>query len=348
MTNLINIGRAEVTQTLSKTPGTPYTELSQADEELFRPVLNKWRPANEPPVILLRWFMTEWCNYKCPYCSQTHDRDAPKGRGLTAHAFDNFPIERWLASFERHFADKRLSLVITGGEPFVDRHSMLPLLQFLTSRPGAECIRIDTNAWWHPDTYVGLDKSRITLMCTFHPSQVSAERFFAKVDALLEAGFQIGMVNYVMTADNLEHYVEFREALGRKNVPLHPNPLWDAAGKYSEEALELLRSELPVTDFLYRTGIRAPRGKHCLFPGLAYEMDYIGEIHVGCHRDASGSFFDQTLPDLFAGPAPCPHTSCVCLDKYSFRAESNRNTGWDPLRIYGEVLRGVRGIHPSS
>ena len=30
---------------------------------------------------------------------------------MTAHAFDNFPLQQWLEAFDRHFAGYRLSVV---------------------------------------------------------------------------------------------------------------------------------------------------------------------------------------------------------------------------------------------
>jgi hypothetical protein len=105
----------------------------------------------------------------------------------------------------------------------------------------------------------------------------------------------------------------------------------------------LLQAELSELDFHYRSG-ESPHGKKCLFPAVGYELDYRGNVHVGCHDDARGSFFDAALPQLFAGPVPCPHMTCVCLDKYSFLAEINRNTGLDPLKIYGDELRSARRL----
>lgn len=335
--------RSEAIRLRYELPSSPYRKLSEADREAFAPVLDVWKPDDGREAVLLRWFMTEWCNYSCPYCTQTHNRDAAKGKGFTAHAFDNFPLAKWIQAFERHFADRRLSLLLTGGEPLVDRKSMMPFLTFLTEFSNTECIRIDTNGWWRADLYNGLDKSKITLMCTFHPSQTSAERFFSRIDAILDAGFRIGMVNYVMNADNMPHYLEFKEVLRSKGVPLHPNPLWGEGGDYSQEDLELLQHELSEADFRYRSG-ESPYGKKCLFPSLGYELDYKGNIHVGCHPAAQGNFFDEALPRVFAGPVPCPHHSCVCLDKYSFLGSVNRNTGLDPLKIYGDQLRSARRL----
>lgn len=319
-------------------PYSPYRRLADEDAKSFAEVLNVWKPRDAPNTTLVRWHITEWCNYHCPYCPQTHGRYAPKGNGATAHAFDNFPLEQWLQAFRRHFTDQRLSLVISGGEPLIDRKNMPLLLTAFHAMPQVEYIRINTNVAWNLDWYRNVDKSKIILMCTYHPAQVNEQPFFERVERLLESGFQIGMINYVLTAQQREKYFVYKEKFRKLGVPLHPNPLWDKSGRHSAEDMALFASELPTLDYLYRTGKDSPKGKKCLFPGLAYELDYRGKIRVGCHPTASGSFFDQELPALFAGPVPCPHTKCFCLDKYSFLEGSNRNITTNPLELYSRAL----------
>lgn len=84
-------------------PYSPYRRLADEDAKSFAEVLNVWKPRDAPNATLVRWHITEWCNYHCLYCPQTHGRYAPKGNGATAHAFDNFPLEQWLQAFRRHF-----------------------------------------------------------------------------------------------------------------------------------------------------------------------------------------------------------------------------------------------------
>lgn len=319
-------------------PYSPYRRLAEKDAQSFAEVLKVWKPSDAPQATLVRWHMTEWCNYHCPYCPQTHGRYAPKGNGLTAHAFDNFPLQQWLQAFRRHFAQQRLSLVISGGEPLLDKKNMPLLLTAFQEMTTVESIRIDTNVSWQVDWYRTLDKSKILLMCTYHPTQVTEQQFFARIDQVLESGFQIGMINYVMTAQQREKYVVYKEKFRKLGIPLHPNPIWDQRGRHSAEDMALFASELPPLDYLYRTGKKSPKGKKCLFPSLAYELDYRGKIRVGCHPTAAGSFFDQELPALFAGPVPCPYTKCACLDKYSFLEESNRNITTNPLALYSHAL----------
>jgi len=294
----------------------------------------------------VHWELTNWCNYSCPYCVQTHGRWIDAGGGMTSHGFDNFPVEKWLEAFERHFRGKRLSFAITGGEPFVDRKSMRTLLARLTTWDNVLNVRIDTNGWWKPDDYADIDKTKIILMVTLHPSGTTTEKFTSKIDVLLDAGFKIGMVNFVMSAANLPHYLELRELLKRRGIPLHPNPLWNSLGQYATEDLALLKETLPEIDYGYRTMLVSPCGKKCLRPALAYDLNYKGEICVSCFENLgpAGSLFDNELPALFQGPAICPRRTCYVLDQYSFLEHVNRNIDTDPLKVYGGLLREFYGI----
>ncbi len=72
-----------------------------------------------------------------PYCRQNHARRQPID-GHWTHCFDNWPVDQWLRAFPRHFQTRRLSLVITGGEPLVDHAPMAELVNGLTAMPTVE------------------------------------------------------------------------------------------------------------------------------------------------------------------------------------------------------------------
>ena len=300
--------------------------------------LSFWRPSKGRRLVLLRWLMTEWCNYRCPYCPQTHARYEPKGENLTAHAFDNFPLSRWQDAITRHFGDDRLTLVITGGEPMLDRKNVVPLLNWLSDNPLVECIRIDTNLSWKAHLYADLAKDKIILMCTFHPSEVEEEKFIARLLEARAAGYRVGIVNYVMNETNRHLFRARHQRFFNLGFVLHPNPLWD---RESEEDLAVLKEYLPPLDYAYRTRLKKPKGKPCHFPVLAYELDYTGNVHPGCYPSMATSFFADKLPSLAGPSAPCPAKKCVCLDKYSFLKGVERNTTADPLSVYALMLHRI-------
>jgi len=310
------------------------------------PVLQAWRPAGGIPRISLRWLVSYWCNYRCPYCEQDHDRRVALPVGRRPHAFDNHPVQEWIEGFARHFRQRRLVLTLTGGEPLLDSRAMPVFLQALTSMETLDVVRIDTNASFKPALYSKVDLRKIALMCTFHPSQVSEERFFRKLDELLDRGFRIAMVNYVMAGDAIGQFERRREQLAEKGIPLHPDPLWNSQGAYSPLQIELMCRHLPDLDFRYRMQIESPRGRKCRFPMLGYQMDPRGMIHVGCHPKRNGSFFGAELPVLFPHLSACPQRWCTCLDMYSFLEGEERNQSGDPLWAYREAL--LRRVAPQS
>ena len=207
--------------------------------------------------------------------------------------------------------------------------------------PTVECIRIDTNASWGEKMVEGLDLSKTILMCTYHPGQTTEENFLRRIDEKLELGLKIGMVNFVLNDDNFEKFDRAKETMAERGIPLHPNPLWDSKGRYSEDVIQLFERELPELDYNYRTGSLSPRGKRCLFPSIAWEMDQVGRVKVGCHSHISGDFFAKELPETPAGPVPCPLGGCSCLDKYSFLKGSTRNTSHNPLQEYANALMKI-------
>lgn len=320
------------------TQNSSFLPLNGKNTESFSEVLKIWKPPGELPVILLRWFITEWCNYKCPYCSQTHGRFESKGGYFKAHSFDNFPIEQWLEAFRHHVNNIRISMVITGGEPLIDKKNMVKLLTSFNEMPEIECVRIDTNASWNVDWYRELDKSKIILMCTYHPTQIEESTFFDNIQKILDNGFHIGMVNFVITSKTREAYFEYKNKFKKMGIPLHPNPIWDKSGHHSKEEMQFFFHELPEVDYLYRTGTKTPKGRKCLFPSLAYEMDYKGIIHIGCFPKKSANFLKDELPHLSNGPVKCPNSRCACLDKYSFLEGINRNVTLNPLELYSRAL----------
>ena len=311
------------------------------DRRAFDDLLRVWKPESAPPAVMIRWRMTEWCNYACRYCSQEHARLADRGNGFTSHAFDNFPVEQWQAAFARHFSGYRLSMAISGGEPFLDRKSLVPMMNFLTAMPGTETIRIDTNAAWKPEAYRELDRSKILLNVSFHPSEVSEDAFADRLESILAHGFRVGMVNYVMAEEQFEGFAARRRRFARLGVPLNPNPDFERAREYSPERQEALKSWLPEIDYRFKVLRESPLGRKCLYPALSYELDFRGRIRVACVSVEWSSIFAETLPALPPGPVACPARGCECLDMYSFLEGSTRNTTTDPLKDYCEQLKSM-------
>jgi len=310
----------------------------------FELLLKIWKESRPAPLIA-RWLVTEWCNNDCHYCSQVHTRKRiiKKGpRKFYAHAFDNHPVETWIDAFKRLGQGRKLVLTITGGEPMLDQKNMVRFISEMVSAESVENIRIDTNAHWDPRPYRGIDKTRIFLMCTFHPSQIKEEDFIKRIAALRHERFNIAMINYVMTPAQARDFVRLKTLFGHMGIPLNSNPLWTDGKSRSHEEIAVLRQFLDDFDLMYRGQTSSPRGKFCLFPAISNEIDQAGALMVGCHPEYSGDLIKARYPLLPCGPVPCPARSCVCLDKYSFLDGCDRNTSLNPLKKYAEeAIKGM-------
>jgi len=319
----------------------PMPQLSESAS--FKDLDAIWRPNDGKPTVILRWFMTEWCNYKCPYCSQEHGRNGFKG-SFRVHSFDNYTPKEWIEAIDRNFSDRRVAITITGGEPMLDVKNMRIFLGMLLSRSYIDNVRIDTNMSWNPSHFKDLpNKKKMIFMCTLHPSQTRIDGFISRIKRLKELGFTVGIVNYVMTPEQAPCYEELMTRFKEINLPLHPNPLWNS--ELNEDIKGILEMALDDVDIFYRSG-GMTKGKVCYYPSIAYEMNQNGDISVGCFPWISGSIFNNDIPELPKGPVKCPHHKCYCLDKYSFIKGINRNTDLNILKIYGNLIRKRLGLPP--
>lgn len=321
-----------------KLPGGSPPGVSPEDKRDFANLLAIWKPRWRPHAVIIRWRITEWCNYACSFCNQEHGRYADRGNGFTSHSFDNFPVEKWQEAFARHFGQQRLSITLSGGEPMLDRKAMIPMLNFLSRMNGTECIRIDTNATWNPEAYRDLDKSKIILNASYHSSEVAEDVFIAKMRKILEHGFHVGMVNYVMSSEQFDQFPRLREIFAGLGLVLNPNPDFERKSEYSEAQKALLKARLPEIDYRFKVLNASPKGQKCLYPALTYELDFRGVIAAACIGGAAASIFDDQLPPLPTGPVECPRNGCGCLDMYSFLKGSTRNITTNPLQDYCDQL----------
>lgn len=307
----------------------------------FEEIARVWKPAEGLTPLIARWHMTEWCNYSCPYCYQEHDRKRTirqeKDRNFSAHAFDNFPVGIWVDAFRRLAEKYLVTLTITGGEPFLDPKNMVVFLGAMAEEKNLVNIRVDTNASWEPQRYRQIDKDKIYLMCTFHPSRGSIRDFIGRIEKLVATGFHIAMVNFVMAPDQMRDFTELRKSFEKIGVPLSANPLIGEP-KLSEEESEYLKSVSNEFDLAYKGQIASPKGKRCFYPMVSYEIDMTGRMITGCHPERCGDFIAGRYPRLCQAPVVCNADYCTCLDKYSFLEGCRRNVSLNPLIEFAKQI----------
>jgi len=283
---------------------------------------------------LLRWMLTQWCNYKCRYCRQDHRRDQ-EFNGARGHFTDNAPVERWLGALDKHFSPYAVTVTLTGGETMIDKRAMQPLLAGLASRAWVDAVRIDTNGSWCDQDYSALPKAKFTLMVSYHPSEVTEAEFFRQLRALLSAGWPVSMVTLVVLPDRVKYLKRLAEKL--RPIPLSAMPVFGDIGFFTDEQRALLKSMVPSEDWSNRSG-DSTRGRACLYPAVAYEMYPDGKLETACHPHLAGSLFADTLPALFPSYTPCPHAKCTCVDRYTFLGDLKVDNSITPTHGYARRL----------
>jgi hypothetical protein len=310
---------------------------------------NDYRLGSSDPVMLFELAVSSWCNYRCSYCvTPVHAH-----RGDAHHAFDYHPVEAWVRAFDR--VPRDFALVCRGGEPFLDHASFARFLAAVGAMPRLLYLRVDTNGSWDPAHYEAVPRDvrrRAELNVSFHPTQIALDRFEHRLGRILDAGWNVAMVNYVMEASQAGGFAEARDRLGaRYGVYVNPNPdafdaAWASPSKsVRDEAQRALGRLLPAVDVVRKTGTPT-RGKPCFFPSIAYFVGADGVAMRACNARLNGDprrldFIARSDEvEVSASPVACVQPSCVCLDRYAF-LEEHRERGRS-LDLLGEYVAACR------
>lgn len=285
-----------------------------------------WNYQQKIKNLLIYWNMTQWCNYKCSYCLQQHDK--------TKHAFNKYSPEIWLKKFNE-LQNPKLAFCITGGEPFLDKNNFYELLLGLTSMEKTDNIRIDTNGFWNPEDYSNLPLNKVYLMMSFHPEQVSLNDFVEKTKRCIDSGFNVAMVTLVMIPEFVPLYFEAKEKFGQIGIKLNPNIPVQLSKDEKEKIIEIIRPHLSIADLGYKSGKFSPQGEICYFPQVGILLDWEGNISDCCYRRIGNLFTSfPTLPDK---PVYCKQTMCNCIGLYSMLEGFGRwNNSMNIIKEYVE------------
>ncbi len=268
-------------------------------------------PESVRHALRIFWNISHWCNYQCDYCGvPVFSRRTGEQRQL--HAFDHHTVAEWLEAFGK-FPQREIHLSITGGEPFLDRAGFLPLLEGLASMPRFTT-QVYTNASWNPDYFAGLDKQRLHLAVSYHPSQTLLEPFLARLRRMRELGFYVAKVNLTLAPENVDTAEESIGSIQDNGIPVSVNPMIPA-GMYlenrrrSEHVVSLIERYALPTNAYFQVLQPVTRGRLCYHPGFAYHLEYDGAIAVSCIGRPVNLFADP-LPELPGTAVPCPFEHC--------------------------------------
>lgn len=269
-------------------------------------------------TILYRGFLAS-CNYACSYCPFAKRRDSRADLARDARA-----LARFCSWLQARPGPSRV-LFTPWGEALI-RKSYQQALARLSRHPQISRVAIQTNLSAPLSFLDDCDVSRLGLWCTFHPSEVSLERFVERCSelALRKVPFSVGIVG---RSEHVELATELRRRLP-DDVYLWVN----ADRRASYDAAEL--SRLLAVDPLFGFNLApAPsQGADCAAGHEVISVDGDGDVRR-CH------FLPEVIANIYEpgweralAPRPCQKPSCTCHIGYVHRRDL-------PLsRVFGDGI----------
>jgi|GEM_PF-2237661 len=295
--------------------------------------------------IFIHWMMSYWCNFNCSYCFfSNHKRKQdlykinlkdPKSivkniltRNKSGHAFDNYSAEEWVNKIKEISNNRKLSLEITGGEPFLDKTNFLYVLNEFSTMDEIDNIRINTNGSFLAEPYSNIDLSKIFLMISYHPEHISLSKLKENIKSFQKTGFNVPMINYVMTPELRKEYDKVRDEFAEINIAVNPG-VYEDGNKKTDNDIELYSKYLNKFDVSIKCNTFNLKSQYCHLPQIGFNLTPDGTISNLCLQKKKADLFKSDRKQienlLTEKPVKCPKGSCRCINMYSFLANCNRN-----------------------
>jgi organic radical activating enzyme len=303
-------------------------------------------PEHLQSAVRIKWTLSHWCNYQCDYCGVPVFSRRDKER--QPHAFDYYSVQEWLKAFDK-FPQDQIRLTVAGGEPFVDRKNVAPMLDGLLSAD-RYTIEIYTNGFWNPIHYTEVrNKHKVELLVSFHSSQTDFATFHERLMRIRDAGFTISRVIIVLAPENMATIESSLRQLMDDGfwvtvTPMIPAGLHMHSRKRTEEMKRIIEEYVLPTSAYFLILNPVTQGRACFHPALAYTIGYDGAVAVSCIGKPVNIFKDP-LPELPREAVPCPHRHCYGCPDMVRSIDDPINT--KPLTVFydREYVNELREFH---
>ena len=261
-------------------------------------------PQLPPHLTLLYRGPLASCDYDCPYCPFAKRRDEPRTLRADRAALERFAD--WVAGRADENPSTRVSVLFTPWGEGLVRSWYRTAIARLSHLPHVERVAIQTNLSGRLGWLADCDPASTALWTTYHPGQVSHERFLDKARELVSAGvrFSVGVVG---EPDHLEAARRMRADLP-SDVYLWVNA---AEGRVYTDG-EAARWQALDPHFHYSRHPHPSLGRACRTGDTVLSVDGDGGVRR-CHfvDEPMGNLYDGSFAARL-GPSGCPLTSCDC------------------------------------
>jgi MoaA/NifB/PqqE/SkfB family radical SAM enzyme len=260
------------------------------------------------------------CDYDCPYCPFAKRRDSRAGLLADRAALERFTA--WVAS-----RDHPVSVLFTPwGEGLVRPWYRRGLVE-LSHLPHVERAAIQTNLSQRLTWAASAQRHRLALWATYHPGQVSMERFLSRVRELTELGIRhsagiVGLPGHYDAAVRL-----------RRELP-DSTYLWvNAAEGHAYTDAEAARWTAIDPLFAWSRDPHPSRGLPCRTGDTVISVAGDGTVQR-CHfvPEVLGNLYDGSFRARLRPSPPCPAQSCDCHIGY---------VHLQPLGLYDVFAGGI-------
>lgn len=112
-------------------------------------------------TIQFEWFLTDWCNFKCSYCSEFNNME-------TKFSKETSPGLYKLALARLKRLNAPFTVEIIGGEPTL-HPELNEILAALNDTPNCQQVEVVTNLSRSLDFYKSIDYPKVSFLASFHP-----------------------------------------------------------------------------------------------------------------------------------------------------------------------------------
>ncbi len=252
------------------------------------------------------------CNYGCTYCPFAKTKNTRAELAEDAQRLQKFVA--WVKS-----RSENISILFTPWGEGLIRNYYQEAMTTLSHLPQVKKVTIQTNLSCATKWMEKVNKETFALWTTFHPTQISLDKFVDKCSQLdaLDIQYSVGFVAFKEELDILE----------RLRNRIHPKRyVWANAYKrvadYYSEA-DILRIEKVDPLFRYNTVYHQSLGKSCQAGHTSFTIDGNGDVR-SCH------FIDNILGNIYVddmqailAPRTCINATCGCHIGYVHLDELN-------------------------
>ena len=269
------------------------------------------------------------CNYGCAYCpfAKHVESDAE-------HAHDAIALARFINFIESR-QDINFSIFFTPWGEALIRRRYQSAIAHLTNLSNADKVAIQTNGSCRLDWVEQCEKSKLGLWVTYHPSQITRDKFLARCHEMLrrEVRFSVGVVGL---KEHFEEIAALRAALPN-DIYLWVNAYKRIEDYYTHEDTNFLTAIdalFPINNQRHDS-----LGHNCRAGHSVISVDGNGTIYR-CHfiKTPLGNIYEPDWEKVLQQRV-CTNTTCGCHIGY---------VHMDRLKLYDIFGEGVLERIPES